>query len=442
MLDAISDFWKPAKKNQSADKINPNDLQIGSSIGFGFVPQASLSGRRLLVAGVQTYKFGEEKLTSFQLSPDKDSTPQVSMIVAEADDEQYLAISRRISINDRMKLFDSQGLENVVEKAEVTTLECKDGTPDFKGWTVATYKREMQKMTGYLYKGDFRKDTLPSLDEAQEFKYTLLVSDNNEHAIEIEKYKDGRMEVYATIYRRISDIGEVAHPTRTDMLNRPDLKLASTDTAKAEEPKKPEPAVSKEAPKTPEPVAVKPEVKQEPAKKEPLPFKELEKEKPVAETKPAEQPKPAPKPASQPVQAAPQPKPQEPSIQKEKPAMAHESTMNGSYKQSTPSAAVINKATENRGMSNNSVECELRVANRIIEEAIRNEMRLSDVVRKIIELPVANQQVVHLPIELSDEDYALLGIRYGVPASDKNAIRQRIVDDLGSFSGEEKRAAA
>ncbi len=42
----------------------------------------------------------------------------------------------------------------------------------------------------------------------------LLVSDSNEQAIEIEKYTDGRFEIYATVYRRMSDIGEVTHPTR------------------------------------------------------------------------------------------------------------------------------------------------------------------------------------------------------------------------------------
>lgn len=427
MLDAISDFWKPAKKNQTAEKINPNDLQVGSSIGFGFVPQASLSGRRLQVAGVQTYKFGDEKLTSFLLSADKsNNSPNVSMIVAEADEEQYLAISRRISINDRMKLFDTQGLENVIERPDVTVLGCKDGMPDFKGWTVPSYKREMQKMTGYLYKGDYRKGTLPSLDQAQEFKYTLLVSDNNEHAIEIEKYKDGRMEVYATIYRRISDIGEITHPARTDSSNRPDLKLASS-----------EPTV--ETKKEEKPATTTAAVKSEPVKKEPMPFKELDKDKtvPVAkapEVKAAVETKQAPQPVTT-IQKQP--------IQKEKPAMAPYEAINGSMKEKEThlTAAVVNKSLEKRAMSNDSVECELRVANRIIEEAIRNEMRLSDVVRKIIELPVAEQEVVHLPITLSEEDYALLAIRYGVPSSDRNGIRTRIVEDLGSFSGGMKKAA-
>lgn len=96
-----------------------------------------------------------------------------------------------------------------------------------------------------------------------------------------------------------------------------------------------------------------------------------------------------------------------------------------------------NEAFGRAGQSQNgeSIECELKVANKIIDEAIRSEMRLSDIVRRVVELPVANQESVQLPIALSEEDYMLLSIRYGIPSSDKNAIRRRIVEELNDFSG-------
>ena len=110
MLDVIADFWKPVKKVQQQERLQEDQLQIGSSIGFGFVPQALLNGRRLSVSGINTYQFGTENLTSYVLS--QDSEPSVSMIVAEADSEQYLAISRRIPIDERTRLFDSIDLES------------------------------------------------------------------------------------------------------------------------------------------------------------------------------------------------------------------------------------------------------------------------------------------------------------------------------------------
>ena len=99
-------------------------------------------------------------------------------------------------------------------KPDVTKLSCKDNIADYKGWTVSSYRREIQGMKGRIFKGDFRTVPLPSSKEAQEFEYTLLVSESNEHAIEVEKYSDGRVEAYATVYRRMNDVGEITHPAK------------------------------------------------------------------------------------------------------------------------------------------------------------------------------------------------------------------------------------
>ncbi|MFO0389586.1 MAG: hypothetical protein ACK502_07720 [Alphaproteobacteria bacterium] len=458
MLDAISDFWKPAKKNQPADKLNPAELQVGTSIGFGFVPQASLSGRRLQVVGINTYRFGEdeEPLTSFVLSPEKDvaSPASISMIVADDGDQQYLCISRRISIGDRMKMFDSIELENAIDKTDFTKLSCKDGNSDFKGWTVASYNRKQHGIVGQIFKGDFRKSKVPDSKEAQEFTYALLLSDSEENAIEIEKYKDGRVEVYASVYRLISDIGEVTQPTRTDLLSRPDLKLASKPEEVKVEEKKEEvkaaapfvaaPVVPKQEEKPAVKAEITPEVKAEPVKSEPVKLQEFPKTQ-VAQPLEVEKPKPVVQAAAAPTSTA---QPATPKSQEEKKPMAmNEPVMNGAMGDKTPSlvrnesakqeSKTVNKIVN--GIDNDALECDLRVANRIIDEAIRSEMRLSDVVRRIIELPVSHQEAVQLPITLSDEDYALLAIRYGVSPSDRNAIKTRIIEDLGSFSG--KKAA-
>jgi len=449
MLDVIADFWKPVKKAQTQEKLNPDQLQVGSSIGFGFVPQAILSGRRLNVDTINTYQFGEEKLTSFALTQEKDaSAPGVSMIVAEAEGEHYLAISRRIPGNDRAKLFDNTDLDNVLNKADITKLACKDNHADFKGWVVPSYRREIQGLKGRIFKGDFRKALLPAAGEAKEFEYTLLVSESNEHAIEIEKYAD-HTEIYATIYRRMNDIGEIAHPTPE--VKRPDIKLASapaaaTSTSAQAAVTQPPRFIAQPPQATQPPQAAEPP-KQEPVKPVPLQLQELSTPATQAETKPA------------PVQAS---KPSTP-IQEKKIAMPTiENAINGATKSmqntaeaNSPKLFVQSKTPENymkqevkavtNGALNNfeadSIECDLRVANKIIDEAIRNEMRLTDIVRRIIELPVAYPESVQIPVTLTDEDYALLAIRYGVPSSDRNAIKRRIIDDLNDFSGGAKKAA-
>ncbi len=568
MLDVIADFWKPVKKVQPQEKLQEDQLQVGSSIGFGFVPQSLLSGRRLTVSAINTYQFGAENLTSYVLSQDRE--PSVSMIVADADGEQYLAISRRIPLEERGRLFDAADLENSVSNPDATRLACKDNVPDFKSWLVSSYKREIHGMKGRIYKGDHRKLPLPATSEGHDFAYTLLVSDSNEHALEIEKYNDGRLEVYATIYRRINDVGEISHPVGDIVArpeaSKPDIKLATKrddipaatallepvvvpkpvevkPEAKVEAaPAKPaapapeikvpaaEPEIKKTEEKKPEvnhvpevktpEVEKVPEVKTQAAKLPEAPkaasaitvqaaqFTVPESKvvvsavaapevkapvkaetpvavvvapvapppvvvpaapvatvvAPVAEVKQEAQ---APTPVTQPVvpavlsQAAPLNEPKQdvatpaPSVTetpKEKNTMPtnEAAAVNGASHEATKPTLYVHSNAQEPAQSvraisrpvgqldNDSIECDLRVANKLIDEAIRNEMRLNDVVRRVIELPVANPESVQIPVTLTDEDYSLLAIRYGIPASDRNAIKRRIIEDLNDFSGEVK----
>ncbi len=468
MLEAITDFWKPVKK-VSPPKIKLIDMQIGTVVSFGFVPQSVLSGRKLTVTAINSYQFGKDVLTSFVLGSEKGE--EVSMIIAEAQGEQYLAISRRIAIKDREKLFDAGSIEIITGKNEAGQFTCKDNIPELKGWLVSNYKREIQGMRGYIHHADFR-DGSEVPQSGKEFQYTLLGSSSNEHAIEIESYQDGHVDVYATVYRRTSDINEVIHQA----VAREDVKLTLVnEPEKPDEKSAAEPVAVKDvaAPavvETPKAEPAKLEIVKEEAKAEPPKLESVKLEllalpeliiTPLApeikksETTP-EAVKSEPKPA---LVKADKETAKENNITKnnneEKKIMSTATNENkpingtsGSDLKPVPSFGSINKdfiqeikpvTKTTNGMENDSLECDLRIANQIIDEAIRNEMRLSDVVRRIIELPVAHQEAVQIPINLADEDYSLLAIRYGIPASDRHAIKLRIIQDLGDFSGSKKK---
>lgn len=479
MLDVIADFWKPVKKAPQAEALKPELLQIGSSMGFGFVPQAMLSGRRLHITAINTYLFGDESLTSFVLSQDKD--PSVSMIVAESDGEYYLAISRRISLNDRTKLFDEAELETVMSRADVQRLSARENIADYKGWVVPSYKREIQGLKGAIFKGDFRKSPLPDINEGAEFEYTLLVSDSNEHAIEIEKYTDGRIEAYATVYRRMNDIGEISHTNTPSEPLRPDVKLASSSDIKTVSMQSPvmsapqlkevgpesefrgekntpsEPLPEPKQPEIKEPVK-SPEIKepsQKPAEKaitdeplisEPLTLQELTLPPaviPVSTSAQAEQINPGVFNVSKPITSATPQSTPAPNTPFENTSLTNEArnNMSSNTAEAMKPKLYVNQngpdaSPDAKKMSEgDNIECDLRVANKIIDEAIRNEMRLTDIVRRIIELPVAYPESVQIPMTLTDSDYSLLAIRYGISASDRNAIKRRIIEDLNDFSG-------
>lgn len=471
MLEAITDFWKPVKKSAQPAKLSLKDLQIGSVIGFGYVPQVTLNGRKLTVSAINSYQFGQDVLTSFVLSNDKDV--EVSMIVAEAQGEQYLAISRKILPSDRNKLFDSEALKNVTTDEAVTTFKCRDNVPELKGWLVGGYKREIQGMRGFLHRADFR-DGSDGSHSGQEFQYTLLGSNSNEHAIEIESYLDGRVDVYATIYRRTSDISEITYSGKSQVVDfksevkddkNPDF-AEITDKEEIKESEEKETANEQ-----PEPALIVPGK----TEKEEEKFEEenLETMKAIQKEIEADYDKdrfdsPRRKAVRLDVIPLPhlEPTPLEPVIAKhdttiteiiknndeEKSKMSTSTTSEAKFGTNGVAGAdyasgylkdlkqEIKTVTKTvNGMDNEAVECDLRVANHVIDEAIRNEMRLSDVVRRIIELPVSHQEAVQIPINLSDEDYSLLAIRYGIPASDRNAIKLRIIQDLSDFSGSKKK---
>jgi hypothetical protein len=424
MLDVITDFWKPVKKPAAAETLDLQSLHIGSGITFGTVPQTLLSGARFKVSGINTYQFGEERMTSFALTGGTDD--HVSLIIANADGDQYLAISRRIALADRMRLFDPAELEAITEQADATKLSCREIDANWRAWLVSSYKKEISGLRGAVIRGDFRNAALPANVSPQPFDYLLLTSDSNEYAIEIERYMDGRLEVYATVYRRVSDIVELDDPS-----------VASP--APASKPVAPMLEVVKsEAPSVPEPEQKKPAKVAKSAKQE-------EPVTPLAEALEAAAPSfpaffpPEPTPPVQPIQPI-QETPMQPGSQ---------TITNGSSNENQPMKAAfaapapanrqeIKAVTQAIEQENDAIECDLRAANKIIEEAIRNEMRLSDVVRRIIALPVANPESVQIPMVLAEADFQLLAIRYGVPASDRDAIKSRIIEEINDFSGSKK----
>ena len=454
MLDAIADFWKPVKRLQAQAKLKTEELQVGSVLVFGFVPQPSLSGRRFTVTAINTYKFGHDILTSFVLSQDKDAG--ASMIIAENNGEQYIAVSRRLSAIDRNKIFSQEDIDTVLSFSEAKNIHSKEVPNEYKGWIAPSYKREMHGVKGQLFKGDHRAGLI-SGPTSMDFDYTLMVSDNNEHALEIERHAEGRIEIYATVYRRMSDVGEVSHPeapvaaapkaipkAAPKEVVRPDVKLVSNGaTPHFTAPAKPEPKLGE---------SISPVI---PEKKMVMEAKAPEVAAPIVEMKapdvqqaaitaPIKLPEfPAEAVAKKEVEA---PVAQAPKVQapiaatavaqaEEKPATA---AIIKSESQPYIKQEIKAMTTELSNFVNESIDCELHVANKIIDEAIRQEMRINDVVRRVIGLPVSQQESVQIPVTLTDQDYSLLAIRYGISSSDKESIKKRIIEDLGEFSGANK----
>ena len=72
------------------------------------------------------------------------------------------------------------------------------------------------------------------------------------------------------------------------------------------------------------------------------------------------------------------------------------------------------------------------------EVAAKNGLTPSDQIRKIIGLGYKKPKRPRLTISLREEDYIKLGTRYNLPSEDRQAIREKIREELEVFYQNEK----
>ncbi|MBY0354537.1 MAG: hypothetical protein K2Q12_02265 [Rickettsiales bacterium] len=204
------------------------------------------------------------------------------------------------------------------------------------------------------------------------FRYFLFVSESNDKALEIEWFDDGTYEAYATLYRPLSDIVQVQHERRATPRGTPENEARS------------EPRLGSDA------AVAGAEIIELPA------------------------------------------------VTKEVAEAGSSSTVSLSSTNLTivETGQVEALHLPHLSAADQSLTCDIRVASKIIDEAIRNDMQLGDIVRRVLGLPVTISETVNFHVPLTDSDYKNLAKRYGVPESDRERIRECIVEDLIDFTGE------
>ena len=78
------------------------------------------------------------------------------------------------------------------------------------------------------------------------------------------------------------------------------------------------------------------------------------------------------------------------------------------------------------------------VAIRLRLEAVRGGLSPSDLIRRIVGLPVRTRPVrPRLTVSLSDADFRILAERYGLEPADRLAIKRRVMEEITSVGDEE-----
>ncbi len=354
--------WSWTRRAFGMESTRLRNLKAGQTLCFGMMEQSELNHARFTVATSKEYEFPQGVFSAYGLQ--HDGKLVCWMIVANVQGgAPYLAISRKLSTQDLESLLDDEDLQVLSHSSRMKQLFLREHTPGLREWITMRYERRIEGIRGKQHENETERV----------FEYELYVSEKNDRAIEIERYLDGHMDAFATIYRPVSDIMEVIEPRQPSAVIRtkPEVKPAAS---------------IREAP--PPAQKIRRRVGQEASLKD------------VEETR---------------------------KISKQKPQMA---TALPPVPSTTPPSAATQKGR---------LECDITTAWRLIDEALRGDMRLSDVVRKVLGLPLAASEMVSFDFTLTPEDYVELGRRFGLNPQNQTAIRARIVQELEAFAGKNTR---
>ena len=159
---------------------------------------------------VNSYLFDSDNFIAYHFEGDDSD---VNLIVAKEENElgAYLALSQRIESRLFAVLFGEHEPQYWFALKEEESVKVNSQTlGPLNGWLATDYTLVLCTK-GRRMKGDYRLRKAGDRERlSQQFDYVLLVDEDNEYALEAEKYEDGTLHVFATVYRPETDIGEIA----------------------------------------------------------------------------------------------------------------------------------------------------------------------------------------------------------------------------------------
>lgn len=411
-------------------------LQAGGGIRFGFMRQNNLSGRTLSVTDVVSYVFGEDCFASYQI---RDEETEIAIILVEEEnpEDSYMALS--FPLKEKW----TQGLFAKIAPKQWFSLDEGDEVPASlqdavmpQGWVVASYSHVMSTK-GKKLGGDFRHRSQADRNNTpgEPFEYALLMSESGEYALEAEKYANGKIRVFATVYRPVSDI------TDSNFM-RPYIVTDNSKEHVAAKPVESKP-VETEAKVEAKAAPQKHTKFEEALKEEALREEGVEEETPELEEEEQAEAVVIDKVIAEDAQEILPPvnlaTSKTTALQADE-ATFEEATGKGAAVETAeivadaePVDAIATATMQSPKAGSELLSCNAQLALRLLDEAQRNKLSLSDIIRKVIDLPKESEDVVYIPFELSESEKEKLAKRYG--KTDTTQITESILQELKDFAG-------
>lgn len=192
------DDWQDTRQSVTRDDNWWKKLREGAKVEFGSIPQSSISNAELSIKNTQYYDFGNSSFTSYMLHDGNKLQCQV-IVAQQGDNNTYLAISRHLSEDELYRICSQEDVKLLTQPRHLKRLYVREQAMGLDGWLSMRYSKKLDNIRG----------SKTVNDQERSFDYTLLVSDDNSKAIEVERYHDGRCEIYITVYRPVTDIIDI-----------------------------------------------------------------------------------------------------------------------------------------------------------------------------------------------------------------------------------------
>jgi hypothetical protein len=172
-------------------------MKSGESLQFGPTHNPFHHRKQFHVVGTRTYRFGDTSDIHFELQDNHGVL--YTLALGEEQGTAYYALSRACSREERNYLFNGEDIKRMMNEPYFRYLSIGQLKAHMQGWLVKGYEKKIHDLRGEKQRNDGEAETVS-------FHYYLLVSEDEGHALEFEKYADGLFEVFGTVYGLLNDI--------------------------------------------------------------------------------------------------------------------------------------------------------------------------------------------------------------------------------------------
>lgn len=393
---------EPRRLRGSIDKISEGDR-----IFFRNIAQPEISNKECVIGAPVIYHFASTQLTSFPLF-DLEFNVLCHMIVAKVKGASpYLALSKKVNPLHYKNLCADDDFKNLEEGYYPKNLYVRKHGANMHDWMHFHYNCSIKDANG---------TKIFSENDVKNFSYSLYVAKDEHKALEFERYPNGRFSMYATVFVPLKHVQEIKHVRASSLPPSFTNRLREGEEVVSDELLEPkmtlEPITDTDDKAQEKPELESPEDNSS-AQIFSLPNMRNITTANALPTATFIQPTDALSAAMQNAQTV--------HAKKEKTSI---------IEPLEPSKPTISSDTKT------SIPCNLHIASKLIDEALRNDMRVADVVRKVLGLDSIVKDHLHFDLQLSDRDYAVLAKRFDINEHDKDTLHRLIMEEVSDFVGE------